>query len=462
MFAARKVSGSAPERHRTAGVTRRRTRVTTLPKGPPDSVVPEISDDRPLRVAMLSYRSKPHCGGQGIYLRHVSREVTALGHHVEVYSGQPYPELEPGPELIKLPSLDLYRDEDPFRTPGLREYRDWIDLLEVGMMWTAAFPEPLTFSLRVQRALRARRDAFDIIHDNQVLAYGMLGIRKLGFPLVTSIHHPISVDRRIELEQAKGFGKFTKRRWYSFVRMQAKVARQVGIVMTGSQSSRDDILRDFKVPPENISVIPLGVDTRLFHPRPIPRVPGSLIAVASADSPVKGIPTLLRAFAKLVTEREATLTVVGKPAPGGPTEKLIGELSLGDKVRFVTGISDERLAELVASTEVALVPSLYEGFSLPAVEHMASGTPLIASRTGALPEVVGDAATLVTPGDPEELAAAIRRLQDSPRERERLSEIALARVQERFAWSAVAAATVAEYRRAIAFAKQEAVVGADR
>ena len=454
--------------------------MTTLPKGPPDSDAQEVADDRPLdrqtqaavppdgspeeplRVGMLSYRSKPHCGGQGIYLRHVSREVAALGHHVEVYSGQPYPELEPGPELLKLPSLDLYRDEDPFRTPGLREYRDWIDLLEVAMMWTAAFPEPLTFSLRVQRALRARRNAFDIIHDNQVLAYGMLGIRKLGFPLVTSIHHPISVDRRIELEQARGFGKFTKRRWYSFVRMQAKVARQVGIVMTGSESSRDDILRDFKVAPENISVIPLGVDTRLFHPRPIPRVPGSLIAVASADSPVKGIPTLLRAFAKLVTERDATLTVVGKPSPGGPTEKLIGELSLGDKVRFVTGISDEDLAELVARTEVALVPSLYEGFSLPAVEHMASGTPLIASRTGALPEVVGDAATLVTPGDPEELAAAIRRLQDSPRERERLSELAVARVQERFAWSAVARATVAEYRRAIAIAKQEAVAGADR
>ncbi|HXS66456.1 MAG TPA: glycosyltransferase family 4 protein [Streptosporangiaceae bacterium] len=410
---------------------------------------------------MLSYRSKPHCGGQGIYLRHVSREVAALGHHVEVYSGQPYPELEPGPELLKLPSLDLYRDEDPFRTPGLREYRDWIDLMEVAMMWTAAFPEPLTFSLRALRALRARRDAFDIIHDNQVLAYGMLGIRKLGLPLVTSIHHPISVDRRIELEQAKGFGKFTKRRWYSFVRMQAKVARRVGIVMTGSQSSRDDILRDFKVPPENISVIPLGVDTRLFHPRPVERVPGSLIAVASADSPVKGIPTLLRAFAKILTERNASLTVVGKPAAGGPTEKLIGELSLGDKVRFVTGISDGELAELVASTEVALVPSLYEGFSLPAVEHMASGTPLIASRTGALPEVVGDAAKLVTPGDPEELAAAIRLLQDSPRERERLSAAALDRVQERFAWSAVARATVAEYRRAIAIAKQGAV-GADR
>jgi len=197
-------------------------------------------------------------------------------------------------------------------------------------------------------------------------------------------------------------------------------------------------------------VIPLGVDTRLFYPRAAPRVPGSIIAVASADSPVKGIPTLLRAFAKLATERDVSLTVVGKPAPGGPTEKLIGELSLGERVRFVTGISDSDLAELMASTEIAVVPSLYEGFSLPAVEHMASGTPLVASRTGALPEVTGDAAVLVSPGDPEELAAALRRLQDSPAERERLSAAALERVQQRFAWQAVAKATVTEYRQAIA------------
>jgi len=406
-------------------------------------------DGPPLRVALLSYRSKPHCGGQGIYLRHLSRELHALGHHVEVFSGQPYPELEPGPLLRTLPSLDLYRDEDPFRTPRPGEYRDWIDLLEVGMMWTASFPEPLTFSIRAVRALKARRGDFDIVHDNQVLAYGMLRIAGLGMPLVTSIHHPISVDRRIELAQASGLSKLAKWRWYSFVRMQARVARRVGTVMTGSQSSRDDILRDFKVEPRHVRVIPLGVDTRLFRPRTGPRVPGSIIAVASADSPVKGVPTLLRAFAKLATERDVTLTVVGKPAPGGPTEKLIGELSLGERVRFVTGISDADLAELVAGAEVAVVPSLYEGFSLPAVEHMASGTPLVASRTGALPEVTGDAAVLVGPGDPEELAGALGRLLDSPAERARLSAAALARVQERFAWPAVARATVAEYRRTI-------------
>ena len=405
--------------------------------------------DRSLRIAMLSYRSKPHCGGQGIYVRHVSRELAALGHHVEVFSGQPYPELEPGPVLRALPSLDLYREPDPFRTPRLREYRDWIDVLEVAAMWTAAFPEPLTFSLRALRALRQRPGEFDVVHDNQVLAYGMLGIARLGLPLVTSIHHPISVDRRIELAAATGLARLSKRRWYGFVRMQGRVARRVGPVLTGSESSRDDICRDFRVPPENVHVIPLGVDTRLFHPRPEPRVAGRILAVASADSPVKGIATLLRAVGKLATERDVHLIVVGKPAAGGPTERLVAELALGDRVRFVTGISDDELAGLAASAEIAVVPSLYEGFSLPAVEHMASGTPLVASRTGALPEVTGDAAVLVTPGDPEELAAALRRLHDSAGERERLGTAAWRRVQERFAWPAVARAIVAQYISAI-------------
>ena len=425
------------------------------------STAPEPDDDRdgPLRICMLSYRSKPHCGGQGIFVRHLSRELTALGHRVEVYSGQPYPDLEPGPLLRELPSLDLYRDDDPFRTPHLQEFRDWIDVLEVLGMWTAYFPEPLTFSLRALRALRLRAGDFDVVHDNQVLAYGNLGLARLGLPVVTSIHHPISVDRRIELKAARGLRKIPKWRWYSFVGMQARVARRIGPIMTGSESSRADILRDFKVPPANVKVVPLGVDTRLFHPRSAPRVPGRIVAVASADSPVKGVATLLRAYAKLAAERDVSLTVVSKLFPDGPTARLLGELSLDGQVRFVSGISDTELAELVASAEIAVVPSLYEGFSLPAVEHMASGTPLVASRTGALPEVVADAAVLVTPGDAEELCAALRTLHDSPAERERLSRAAEQRVAERFAWRAVARATVAEYRRAIA-ARAQARSGA--
>jgi glycosyltransferase involved in cell wall biosynthesis len=415
-----------------------------------------MTTEHPLRVALLSYRSKPHCGGQGIYLRHLSRELAALGHHVEVFSGQPYPELETGPVLRELPSLDLYADDDPFRTPRLAEYRDWIDVLEFATMKTGAFPEPLTFRLRALRALRGRRADFDLVHDNQVLAYGMLGLKRLGLPLVTSIHHPISVDRRIELRSARGIARAGKWRWYSFVRMQGRVARRAGPILTASQASRADICRDFRTDPANVHVIPLGVDTRLFHPRQAARVPGRIVAVASADSPLKGVATLLQAVAKFTVEREAQLTVVGRPAPGGPTERLASDLALGDRVRFVHGISDTELAELTASAEIAVIPSLYEGFSLPAVEHMASGTPLIASRTGALPEVTGDAALLVEPGDPEALAAALRDLLDAPAERDRLGAAAWQRVQERFAWSAVARATVAQYRDAIAAARRPA------
>ncbi|MEU8798787.1 glycosyltransferase family 4 protein [Spirillospora sp. NPDC048819] len=403
-----------------------------------------------LRIALLSYRSKPHCGGQGVYLRHLSRELVDLGHTVEVLSGQPYPELDRDEiVLTKIPSLDLYRDEDPFRIPALGEFRDWIDVLEFAHMKTGGFPEPLTFSLRALRLLKKRRRDFDVVHDNQVLGLGNLGIARLGLPLVTSIHHPISVDRRIELEAARGVKqKLGKFRWYGFVGMQSQVSRRIGPVMTVSESSKVDIVKDFKVDPRDIEILPLGVDTRIFHPRG-ERVPGRIVAMASADAPIKGVDVLLHAVAKLATERDVHVIVVSKPQKDGPTEKLVRELALGDRVRFVSGISDDELGELMASAEIAAVPSRYEGFSLPAVEHMASGTPLVASRAGALPEVVGDAGVLVQPGDVEELAATLRRLHDSAGERARAGAAGLARVQERFAWPAVAKATVEHYRAAI-------------
>ena len=152
-----------------------------------------------MRIALLSYRCKPHCGGQGVYVRHLSRELVDLGHEVEVFSGQPYPELDAGVRLTKVPSLDLYREPDPFRVPRLREFRDLVDVEEFLTMCTGGFPEPKTFSTRVARLLRDRVDDFDVVHDNQVLGYGMLDIEKLGLPLVTTVHHPITFDRRIDL-----------------------------------------------------------------------------------------------------------------------------------------------------------------------------------------------------------------------------------------------------------------------
>ncbi|MFC4562932.1 glycosyltransferase family 4 protein [Nocardiopsis mangrovi] len=412
--------------------------------------------DRSLRVALLSYRSKPHCGGQGVYIRHLSRELAALGHRVSVFSGQPYPDLDEGVILEKVPSLDLYNDADPFVAPPMREWRDWIDALEVGTMWTAGFPEPLTFSLRALRELRRRGAEFDVLHDNQTLGYGQLGLQAAGFPMVTTIHHPITVDRRIELEEATGWQRLSKRRWYGFVGMQGRVARRLRPILVPSRSSADDIVREFGVRPSAIDVVPLGVDTRTFHPRPdVDRVPGRLVCVASADSPLKGVATLLHATAKLATERDVSLTVVSRPRPGGPTDRLVDELSLRDRVTFVSGIGDDDLARLLASAEVAVVPSFYEGFSLPAVEAMACATPLVASRAGAIPEVVGtggDTGRLITPGDPEELAAAVGALLDDPAERARMGAAAWERVQDRFTWRAVAEATAHRYAESIAAA----------
>ncbi|MGH3369902.1 MAG: glycosyltransferase family 4 protein, partial [Nocardioidaceae bacterium] len=380
------------------------------------------------------------------------RELVALGHDVEVFSGQPYPELDPGVRLTKLPSLDLYREPDPFRTPRPSELRDLLDVLEVGTMYTAGFPEPLTFSLRAARVLKRRRHQFDVVHDNQTLGYGILDIARTGIPVVSTIHHPITFDRRVDMSTARGRKKLSTWRWYGFVAMQGRVARRMPHVLTVSRSSARDIVADFRVPPERIEVIPLGVEPEVFQHYQDSRVPGRIVAMASADTPMKGIATLLEAFAKLRTERDAELVLITRPKPGGRTEGLIERLSIQDSVRFVSGLSDTELAAVVGSAEIACVPSLYEGFSLPTVEAMACGTPLVVSRAGAIPEVVGEdgvCADLVTPGDVGELAAALEGLLDDPERRQRMGAAGRRRALERFSWRAVAEATAAAYQRAI-------------
>ena len=413
-----------------------------------------------MRVALLSYRSKPHCGGQGVYVRHLSRELVALGHEVEVFSGQPYPELDDGVRLTKVPSLDLYREPDPFRTPWPWEYRDLVDVQEVATMWTAGFPEPRTFSRRVLSVLRERAGDFDVVHDNQTLGSALLGLeREVGLPLVTTIHHPISIDRRIDLANAPTLRKrLTLRRWYGFVRMQARVARRMRTVVVPSESSARDVVREFGVDPARTRVVLLGVDDT-FVPPTEPRVPGRILAMASADAPVKGIATLLEAFAKLRTERpDLELLLVTKPVAGGRTERLLDDLAVRDHVRFVHGISEDDLVRLMGSAEVACVPSLYEGFSLPTAELMATATPLVVSRAGAIPEVVGPdglCADLVEPGDVGALTVALAALLDDPARRARYGAAGRRRVEELFSWRAAAAATAATYDEAISdFARE--------
>jgi glycosyltransferase involved in cell wall biosynthesis len=405
-----------------------------------------------VRVALLSYRSKPHCGGQGIYLRHLSRELVALGHEVTVFSGQPYPELDPGVDLVKVPSLDLYREPDPFRVPHLREFRSPVDVLEFATMCTAGFPEPWTFGKRLLRDHLGALRTFDVIHDNQTLAHGVLALQEMGLPLVASIHHPITMDRKLDLAAAPMRKQLSLRRWYGFLRMQKRVAARLKHIVTVSQSSALDIVRDFGVDPARIDVIPLGVQPEVFTEYAGARVPGRIVAMASADSPLKGIKTLLESVAKLRTERDVTLTLVSKPTPGGVTERLVDRLGLADVVSFVHGLSVEELAATMGSAEIVCVPSLYEGFSLPTLEAMACGTPLVVSDGGAIPEVVGEpgvCADIVPAGDAEALTAALRSLLDDPERRARMGRAARERARTEFSWEAVARATAAVYEHAI-------------
>jgi glycosyltransferase involved in cell wall biosynthesis len=407
-----------------------------------------------MRIALLSYRSKDHCGGQGVYVRHLSRGLVELGHDVEVFSGQPYPQLlDPRVRLTEVPSLDLYREPDPFRVPWPSEIRDSIDLLELATMWSAGFPEPRTFSLRAARLLADRRDDFDLVHDNQCLGTGLLKIAAAGLPVVATVHHPITRDRELDLAAARWWRKPLLRRWYGFLKMQQAVARQIQDLLTVSSSSAADIVADFDVETDQLHVVPLGVDTDLFRPGSAPRQRGRVIAIASADTPLKGVRTLLHAIARIRVNRDVELRLVAKVEPNGPTHKLIAELGISDIVHITSGLPDAELAALFASAEVACIPSLYEGFSLPAVEAMASGTPIVASQVGALPEVVGTdgaCAQLVPPADVAALTRALGDLLDSPDKRRALGQAGRARAVSVFSWEAVAAQTVRVYERAIA------------
>jgi glycosyltransferase involved in cell wall biosynthesis len=404
---------------------------------------------RSLRIALLSYRSKPHSGGQGIYVRALSRELVELGHRVEVLSGQPYPELDDGVPLTRLPSLDLYREPDPFRTPRPSEFRDWVDVVEWATMCTAGFPEPMTFSLRAARHLLPRAAEFDVVHDNQSLGWGLLRLAEAGLPTVATVHHPVAIDRELELAAARSLRRrLTLRRWYGFTGMQARVARRLDAVTTVSENSRRDITAHMGIPATGIEVIPVGIDPAEFTPPPPgqPRDLDSILVITSADVALKGLVHLLEALAKLRTERPVRLTVVGSAKPGGPAESALDRLALRDAVRFTGPVPEAELVSLLQRATVVAIPSLYEGFSLPAVEAMACATPLVTTDAGALPEVVGtDAGLRVRAGDVSELTAALQRVLDSPALGEQLGRAGRQRVLDSYTWRATAQRTAEWY-----------------
>ena len=406
----------------------------------------------PLRIAYLTYRGKPHVGGQGVYTRHLTKALVDLGHHVEVFGGQPYPILDSRIPLHKLPSLDIFNDQYPGRFPAYWEIKDWPSFVETAQFLKGTFGEPRAFSIRAYNELSKRVNDFDLVHDNQCLGYGILKIEK-KIPTIVTLHHPITKDRKLEMEHTKTW--FKRRaigRWYSFVKMQGKVASKMPRVVVVSENSIADIHTDMKVSLDRMKLVPVGVDPDLFTPLPhISRKPGPLITSASADVALKGLSYLLEALAKIRTERDVHLTIIGRPREGANAD-LIRKLGLTDCITHVSGVSDERIVELYAESELAVVPSLYEGFSLPAIEAMSTGICLVATTGGALPEVTGidnDTVLSCPPGDAEALAASIRRGLDNADLRNRIGAAGRARVVERWSWKHCAQLTVDQYREVL-------------
>ncbi len=392
-----------------------------------------------LRIAILGYRSHPYGGGQGVYVKYLSKALVDAGHQVDVISGPPYPHLDPRVKLIELPSLDLFvhglGSLRPRHLKSLTNIIEWVSKL------TGGFAEPYTFGRRAVKYLKQHGHNYDLIHDNQSLSYGMLQIQDMDLPLVTTLHHPITSDLRIALKAARRWWeKLLILRWHSFLRMQKKVVKSLHNIVTVSECSRQDIARDFGIQPAGISLVYNGVDTDEFRPlAEIERRPLRLMATASADAPLKGLRYLLRSYARLLQEYPGLeLLVVGKPQPGGATERLIRKLKLQGRVTFVTGISTAEMVRYYAEATIAVVPSVYEGFGLPAAEAMACAVPVVSTVGGALPEVVGDAGVLVPVRDVSALTEAIKALlEDAPRRAE-LGERGRKRIDDMFCWRVTA------------------------
>ncbi|HEY8741107.1 MAG TPA: glycosyltransferase family 4 protein [Candidatus Dormibacteraeota bacterium] len=411
-----------------------------------------MPEPAPLRIAMLTYRGNPRSGGQGVYVRQLSRALVRLGHDVEVISGQPYPELDPGVKLTEVPGLDLYRPDNPLRHrfPQPSELRDSIDEMEYDMMFNGHYPEPLTFSLRARRVLQARVGEFDVVHDNQSLGTGIQGMRDDGHPVLATIHHPLAIDLELSRQDRPDRSEIAER-WYDFMEMQGEVARALPLVLTVSETARRDIVANVGVLAERMRVTPLGVDVGIFHPRDgVKPVPGRVFTMAAANVPLKGLRFLLEAM--VLVRRQvpgAHLVVVSSGWDESDIPQRVADLGLAGAVTRLSDLSDEQVGEEYARAEVAVVPSLYEGFSLPAVQAMAAGVALVATRAGALPEVVGedrDTALLVDPGNEAALEEAITALLTDGPLRQRVRDNGRRWVHGRYSWNDCAQRTVAAYR----------------
>jgi len=389
-----------------------------------------------LKIALLSYRSHPFSGGQGVYIRHLSNAFNALGHEVFVISGPPYPELSKGVKLIKIPSLDLFSVESRIKAFRLRFLLSPIDLIEWLGIMSGGFPEPYVFGKRLESFLEDTEIKFDVLLDNQSLCYSLLNIQK-SYPLVTTIHHPITRDHKIALDNARNWKeRLSTNRWHGFLKMQKKVAPKLQKIICPSAQSKEDVIGEFLVERDSIDVVLNGIDVNSFRFRGDKRPHSNrIVTTASADIPLKGLKYLIRSLPEIIKKfPDTNLQVIGRSPQGGGIRKLISKLNLVDKVSFHSELSESEVVEIYSCAEIAVIPSLYEGFGFGAGEAMSCGVPLISTTSGGLKEVIGDAAIIIKSGSSEEIEKAVIELFSNPNKQELYSHLGRKRMEDKFDW----------------------------
>jgi glycosyltransferase involved in cell wall biosynthesis len=331
-----------------------------------------------------------------------------------------------------------------------------LKLYELASGLTGDFSEPFTFSMRAYKSLRSKlmNEKFDIIHDNQCLGYGLLLMKNLKIPVVATIHHPVHIDRQIEMSQAPNlWRKFLLVRWFSFISMQNRVSRRLQRIITVSHKSAEDIHRFYGVSKDALRIVYNGIDTDYFKSNGhIQKVPDSVIMVSSGSGYFKGVPNLLDALCLLKNEVELKVTIIGANDTQNKVVQMVRQRGLQNIVSFSGKIEKDELVRRYCSAEFAIVPSVYEGFGFPAAEAMSCKLPVIATRAGALPEVVGEdgkGGILVPPANPAMLADAIKRLLGDKSLCREMGEAGRKRMELNFNWNQAARKTVAVYEELV-------------
>jgi glycosyltransferase involved in cell wall biosynthesis len=407
-----------------------------------------------LKIGLLSYRGNPYCGGQGIYLTYLANELVKLGHDVHVIVGPPWPLFLEGAAVHRVENFNFFGKKKDFLPPR-NPFKIFSPLhfYEFSASRFGVFPEIKAFSFRAFFKLLelAKTHSFDILHDNQCLGYGMLLWKLLGVPVVSTLHHPLSIDRATWFEQPSSLKQKVKRVLYYPLFMQKIVSNHLDRIITVSHDSAREITQAFGIPPERIRVVYNGLDSREFAPLPgLAKKPNSLIFVGNSEDRKKGLLYLLRALTYL--PGNVSLTVVDGGAPQRSfAPMLTEEYKIGHRVHFTGKIGPGDLVRLYCGAEIAVIPSLYEGFGFPAAEAMACELPVVSSTAGALPEVVGKdgAGILVPPRNAPALAQAIRLLLKDPGLRRQIGQTGRRRVIDRFTWEKAARQMVEVYREAI-------------